>query len=151
MIRVSGIAVLLSALGLLSMPTYASVSSEQSIRVLSAWTRPTPPGISMAVGYLTIENHRQQPVTLSSVSSPWAHHVDVHESRMEAGMVHMGAMQLQIGAGESVHLRPGGLHLMLMDLTQPLRLGQAVPVRLSFSDGQTISATLVVRADADRP
>ena len=141
----------LMMVGLLSLATQADAPRDQSIQVTSAWTRPTPEGASMAVGYLTIDNHSQHAVQLRSASSSWAQEVTLHESRLDGGMARMTAVDLKIGAGQRASLKPGGMHLMLMGLTRPYRLGEEVPLQLSFSDGQVIKTSLLVRAEAKQP
>ncbi len=141
----------LMMVGLLSLAAYADAPRDQLIQVSAAWTRPTPEGTSIAVGYLTIDNHSQHAVQLVSASSPWAQQVTLHESRLDGGMARMTAVDLQIGAGQRASLKPGGMHLMLMGLTQACRLGDAVPLQLSFSDGQIVKTSLLVRTEAKQP
>jgi periplasmic copper chaperone A len=62
---------------------------------------------------------------------------EVHEMRMDAGVMRMRAVDaIKLPAGQTVELKPGGYHLMLLDLKQPLALGDKVSVTLRFKDLQ---------------
>jgi periplasmic copper chaperone A len=76
-------------------------------------------------------------VRLTGVSSPVAGVAEVHEMKMDGDVMKMRAVPvLEIPAGGTVELKPGGYHLMLMDLKQALPLGSLVPVTLMFKDGK---------------
>jgi len=69
---------------------------------------------------------------LVAASSPWAGVVEVHEMAMDGSVMRMRALSggLALPAGKTVELKPGGYHLMMMDLKQPLKAGDQVPVTL---------------------
>jgi hypothetical protein len=72
---------------------------------------------------------------LVSASSPVAGVVEIHEMKMDGGVMKMSAVKsLAVPAGKGVELKPGGYHVMLMDLKQPLKEGETVPVTLNFED-----------------
>ena len=113
--------------------------------VRDAWTRQTP-GSDVAAVYLTLQNPTQRPVTVVGVESAAAGHAMIHESKTEGGISKMRAHeQLVIAPGETVKFEPGGLHVMLHGLTQPLAVGQNIPLVIELADGTKISATAVVR------
>jgi periplasmic copper chaperone A len=110
-----------------------------------AWTRQTP-GSDVAAIYLTLQNPTKQPITVVSIASSAASMAMIHESRTEGGISKMRAHeQLVIAPGETVKFEPGGLHVMLHGLTQPLAVGQSIPLVIQLADGTRVSVTAVVR------
>jgi copper(I)-binding protein len=72
---------------------------------------------------------------LVAVSSPVAKAAEIHTMTMDGGVMRMRAIDsLPLPAGKTVELKPGGYHLMLLDLVQPLKAGETVPVVLTFTD-----------------
>ena len=70
---------------------------------------------------------------LVGVESPVAGLVEIHEMRMEGNTMRMRAVpRLELPAGQAVDLKPGGYHIMLMNLKAPLKNGESVPIRLKF-------------------
>jgi copper(I)-binding protein len=100
----------------------------------------------VAAVYLTLQNPTKQPVTVVGIESSAAGHAMIHETRTEGGISRMRAHeQLVIAPGETVKFEPGGLHVMLHGLTQPLAVGQSVPLIVQLADGTKISVAAVVR------
>lgn len=120
--------------------------SSGHVQIDHPWSRPTPPGVTMGVGYMVINNHGDQAATLVSASSPRAGHVSIHQSKMEDGVMRMLALKdgLVIPAGESVALEPSGYHLMLEQLNSALVADERVPLTLSFDGGRKIEVELTV-------
>lgn len=84
---------------------------------------------------------------LVSVSSPLAGVVEIHEMAMDGNVMKMRAVpSLDLPAGKAVDLKPGGLHVMLMDLKQPLREGDSVPVTLVIEGRDGKRESLEVKA-----
>jgi hypothetical protein len=92
---------------------------------------------------------------LVSASSPVAGIVEIHEMAMEGSVMKMRAIPgLDLPAGKPVDLKPGGFHVMLMDLKQPLKAGESVPVTLVIESGgqrQTVEVKAAVRPLAHSP
>ena len=103
-----------------------------TVRVEGAICRPTPVGRQMTGCYLTLTTTTAD--RLVTVSSPDANLVQIHESRIESGMMMMGELRegLPLPAGEAVALAPGGNHLMLMGVAEPLVAGDTVALTLTF-------------------
>lgn len=111
----------------------------------SPWSRATPPGATVGAGYLVIRNTGKAADRLVGAATPAAAMVQIHEIRMADGEMQMREVEaLEIPAGGSVRLEPGGLHLMLMDLTAPLVTGTTVPVTLEFAGAGPIPVELAV-------
>ncbi len=85
---------------------------------------------------------------LVSASSPVAGVVEIHEMAMEGTMMKMRALPagLELPAGKAVALKPGGYHVMLMDLKQQLKAGETVPVTLVIESADKVRETVEVKA-----
>jgi copper(I)-binding protein len=111
-----------------------------------AWARPARKGATGAA-YLTLDNVGALPIRIVGLSSPVARAVEAHETTQHDGMAHMRMLPaLQVPARGRLQMRPGGLHLMLVELARPLAVGDAVPLTLRTADGATIALTARVRA-----
>ncbi len=109
--------------------------SGDPIVVRDAWIREPPPR-SPAAGYLTLENRGGEPVELVAVATEAAAQTEIHVMEHQDDRMTMRQVSaLQLPAGEEVALKPGGTHLMLMELRQPLRDGDEVELMLRFGDG----------------
>jgi hypothetical protein len=115
--------------------------------ISQAWARATPGGAKTGGGYLTIENKGSAPDKLVSASADVAGKVDVHEMSMNNGVMTMRPLEggLAIDPGKTVKLAPGGYHLMMMELKDPLKKGDKVPVTLEFEKAGKVAVTLDVQ------
>ncbi|MPY65203.1 copper chaperone PCu(A)C [Deinococcus sp. SDU3-2] len=106
-----------------------------------------PPGATETSAGMTLRNPGKTPVVLTAARSSAAGHVMLMTTRRDAqGRVGMsGVKSLTVPAGGQLVLKPGGDHLMLMDLKRPLRLGERVPLVLVARDGRTLSVSATVR------
>ncbi|MEO8811559.1 MAG: copper chaperone PCu(A)C [Caulobacteraceae bacterium] len=129
----------------------SSAAAPRSPRVADGWTRPAAAGVNGA-GYLTIVNAGGSADTLVAAASPSARRVSIHQSRMTEGVMSMRSVpRLAIPAGGTIALAPGGYHLMLEGLVRPLRVGDRVPVALTFAKAGPQAATLLVRLAPPSP
>ncbi|MBB5321450.1 copper chaperone PCu(A)C [Marinobacter oulmenensis] len=117
------------------------------------WSRPTPPGTPMGVGYMAITNNADSKATLVGASSPRAGHVSLHQTIMDDGVMRMQPLDngLEIAPGQTVKLEPNGYHLMLEKLASPLKAGERVPVTLRFRKRDPINIELSVQSLDDAP
>jgi copper(I)-binding protein len=137
----------LATLTLLASLAVASPLRAQppSLVVQNAWVRATP-GAQVAAAYLTLRNVSSSPVTVTGVESPIAGHAMIHETTVQGGQSKMRPHeQLVVAPGMTVKLEPGGLHVMLHDLKQPLTVGQTVPLVITLAGGGTLQVTAAVR------
>jgi hypothetical protein len=122
----------------------------QNVTVSDSWVRPAVRG-QMATGAF-VSLTAKEATRLVSVSSPVAGVVQIHEMKMEKDVMKMAALPngLELPAGKTIELKPGGLHIMLMDLKSPVVADSTVPITLTFQDknGQpsTIDLKLPVKA-----
>jgi copper(I)-binding protein len=120
-------------------------AQQASLVAQDAWVRATP-GAQMAAAYLTLRNVSSKTVTVTGVESPVAGHAMIHETTVQGGQSRMRPHeQLVVAPGMTVKLEPGGLHVMLHDLKQPLTVGQTVPLVITLAGGGTLQVTAAVR------
>jgi copper(I)-binding protein len=115
------------------------------VAVTDAWVRGTVAGQMATGAFMQLTS----PVDMALVgaASPAAKVVEVHEMKQEGGMMKMNAVdRLPLPAGKSVELKPGGYHVMLMDLARPLKEGDVVPLTLTFVDKAGVKQTVEVKA-----
>ena len=144
--RVPTFVLLLSAIPLI-LSSITPAEASDTIAVSEAWTRATPPGAKVAAGFLTIKNNGTEPITLKSASTEIAERVEIHSMTMKDGMMEMRALTdgLKINPGESVTLKPGGLHLMFLQLKDTPKVGGSVSGTLNFKDIGNINVNYVVQ------
>lgn len=103
------------------------------LRVQHPWSRPLPPVSPTGAAYMVIENHGQQPDALIGVSTPIAGHAELHEHVHQGDLMKMQQIErVEIAPGERVEFVPGGYHVMLFDLRQPLTADTAYALTLEF-------------------
>lgn len=145
--------------GGLAAATHASVAAAAEVAVgdlliSGGFTRATLPNAPVGGGYLTITNQGSQADRLVSAASPVAGVTQIHEMKMEGDVMKMGELPsgIEIPAGSTVTLSPGGLHIMFMQLKQPLVEGAKVPLTLTFERAGVIEVQLDVGSiGADAP
>jgi periplasmic copper chaperone A len=132
---------------LLGAPARAEEVKAGDLVISQAWSRATPGGAKVAGGYLTIENKGSTPDRLIGGSADDADKVQVHEMTMNNGVMTMRPVDqgLTIEAGKTVKLAPGGYHLMMSDLKNPLKRGDKVPVTLEFEKAGKVKLSLDVQ------
>jgi hypothetical protein len=105
------------------------------------WVRATAPGAKVAAGYLTIRNPAAAPDRLLGAASPAAARVEMHVTVKEGDIMRMREVkELRVPARASFELKPGGAHLMFVDIGQPYREGEKVPVTLRFERAGEVRA-----------
>ena len=127
----------------------AGTATAASLKIEDAWTRATAEGAKVAAGYLTLRNGGAGADTLVSVSTPAAERGEIHDMSMtDDGVMKMRhlAEGLEIPAGGTAELKPGGMHIMFLGLKQPLVEGGTLEVTLTFKSGTVTTVTLPVRA-----
>lgn len=114
----------------------------------AATSRETPLAGGTGPGFLRIRNAGASDDRLLSATSPAVEAVEIHEMSMADGQMQMRALPdgVAIPAGATVELAPGGLHLMLIGVREPLAAGQTVPVALRFEKAGTVTVPLAVLA-----
>jgi len=130
---------------LVALLAFAAVPAIAQVTVTDAWVRGTVAGQKATGAFMKITSATV--AILLSAASPVASVVEIHEMAHEGGMMRMRAIgELKLPAGKPVELRPGSYHVMLMDLKQPLKEGESVPVTLTFRDASGKQTSVQVAA-----
>ena len=141
-------AILLAAAPWLAVRATAETYGVGTIQIGKPWTRATPKGATVAGGYMTVSNKGSTPDRLIGGSSVVAGRFEIHNMVMEQGVAKMRPVEggLEIKPGETVELKPGSLHVMLMGLKQPLEKGQKVKATLEFEKAGKVDIEYAVEA-----
>lgn len=129
---------------ILAMLLAAAPAWAQAPTVTAAWSRATPGGSQVGAVYLTLSSPGGD--TLTGVSTQAAAKAEVHEMSMDGGVMRMRELPagLALPPGQAVTLQPGGYHIMLMGLVQPLKQGQSVPLHLTFAKSAPVDVVAQV-------
>ena len=115
------------------------------VTVKNPWARGTVAGQTASGAFLELQSSAD--ATLIGVASPAAGVVEVHEMRMDNGVMKMRAIpRLDLPAGKTVALKPGGYHIMLMDLRKPLTKGEILPLTLKVEGKDKKLVSVEVKA-----
>jgi copper(I)-binding protein len=111
-----------------------SFAAAQTVTISNPWVRATVQGQKATGAFMTVT--AKDNAKLVAASTPVAGIVEIHEMKMDKDVMKMAALPngLDLPAGKSVDLKPGGFHIMLMDLKMPLTKDIAVPLTLTFQD-----------------
>ena len=119
---------------LLVAATSALAQNAGDLQINGAWARATPKGAQVGGGYLTITNSGTTPDRLIGGSTPVAAKLEVHETSMSGGVAQMREHDkgVEIKPGEKVEFKPGGNHVMFVNLKEPLVQGKPITATLEF-------------------
>jgi periplasmic copper chaperone A len=120
--------------------------AQSAIQVTGAWARSTPPGAKTAAAYLTVVNTGTQADRLVAVTTPAAGAADVHRTINDNGVMKMRpAGPVDVKPGAPLTLSPGGYHIMMTELKQPLADGQDFPLTLVFEKAGKVEVSVHVQ------
>ena len=123
--------------------SFAAVAQTGKVEVKEAWARATPAKAENGAAYVTLVS--QIADRLVAASTPVAKKAEFHEMSMQNGVMKMRQIQgIDLPAGRPITLKPGGYHIMLLGLNQPLEPGQTIPLTLTFEKGGTEQVTATV-------
>ena len=124
----------------------SKTAATNAIKIEDAYTRATVPGQQVAGGFMKIEN-KGVADQLISASSTVAGEVQLHEMAMDGNVMKMRQVkEIAVPAGGVIELKPGGLHLMFMNIKAPLAAGETVPVKLKFAKAGEVEVKMPVNA-----
>lgn len=131
----------------LALAGMAATASAQ-IKVENAWVRATVAGQQSTGAFMKITS--TEPVRLLSVSTPVAKTSEIHEMKLVGEVMKMRAHPDGVGipANTPLELKSGGYHLMMMEMDQPIKAGEVVPLQLQFTNAKGKAQTLTVNAKA---
>lgn len=123
-------------------------SPSGSLTVTDAWARPSTGMATAGAAYLTITNGTGEADALLSVATPAAANPEIHETTAAgSGMMGMHPVdRIDVPAGQTVKLEPGGYHIMLINLTGELTAGSTIQLTLTFEKAGQVTVTAEVRA-----
>lgn len=117
-----------------------------SIESDDLWLRESVPGAENGAGFGTLKNATTSDISIVDASSEVSDTVEIHRHVHQHGQMAMERMDaLLIPAGESVELRPGGYHLMLMQLQEPLKPDDSFQVTLYLDNGEEVQFAVPVK------
>ena len=128
--------------------TAGDVVAAGDLRISSVWARAMLPNQPAGGGYLTVANTGGEPDRLVGGSSPAAGRVEIHSMEVVDDVMTMRPVEggLEIPAGGTVELKPGGLHLMFLEVSDPFEEGETVSVTLEFEKAGKVEVTFPVRS-----
>jgi copper(I)-binding protein len=136
----------LFAFWILLAPFAVSGADAPSVKVANAWARATVPGQNTGAAYVDLTSDRG--AALVAAGSPLAARVELHSMTNEGGVMRMRQLpKVDLPAGQTVKLEPSGVHLMLVDLKQPLKPGDRLPLVLSVQSSGMSLTTLTIEAE----
>ena len=128
----------------LLLTSMAALAQTAAVKVEGAWARAMVRGQASSGAYMSLT--AKDGTRLVGVTSPAVGVAEVHEMRMDGDIMKMRAAPvLDLPAGKKVELKPGGYHVMLMDLNAPLILGSSLPLTLLFKDSKGVESKLELK------
>ena len=136
-------------LALLALPASAHEYDLGALHIGHPYARPTPPGASTGAAYFSIANKGKAVDKLVRAATPRAQGAELHSMSMEGDIMRMRQVKdIAAVGGATVKLEPGGFHLMLTGLKQPLKLGERFPLTLYFEKAGQVTVDIVVQEAA---
>ena len=118
---------------ILLLSLFLAAPAWAQVEIYKPWARATAPGAKVAAGYLVVRNKTAAGDRLLSVTSPVAARVETHVTVKDGDIMRMREVKgYDLPANGSLELKPGGSHLMFIDIRQPFKEGDKVPVVLKF-------------------
>ena len=140
------IAIVLAALNGLPAAC-AQKSSAEAPQISDVWIKATIPGSNVSAAYLRIKSAKT--VKLVKAETAVANIAELHSMNMKDGVMEMKAeLAFNVPAGKTIELKPGGMHIMLMQVAKPIKAGDKVPLTLTFDTGGGNSLVMNVEAIA---
>ncbi len=123
----------------------AGAAAQTAPAVEQPWARATIGNSTVSAAYMTLRNPTGQPDRLLEASTPAAGRVELHTMTMDNNVMRMRRVDaIDVAAGGATQLRPGGLHVMLMELRQPLRAGEQLQLTLRFERAGTVQVAVPI-------
>jgi hypothetical protein len=112
----------------------------------NAWIKNLPASVPVRAGYMTIHNGQANAIGIVAIRSDSFASVEIHQTIAEDGMMRMESVpNLVIESDSTVQLAPGGLHLMMMNPTEPTRPGDILEIVIELDDGSTQNLNMTVK------
>jgi copper(I)-binding protein len=132
--------------GAAALCAHAQEFKHDHLTIAQPYARATVPGQAAGGGYLKLHNKGPSDRLLAA-STPVAKTVELHSMTMEGDVMRMRQLDaIEVPAGKTVELKPGGMHLMLMGLKAPLKAGDSFALKLKFEKAGEVAVQAKVRA-----
>ncbi len=137
-----------AVLGLLALPVQAADVMAGMLKISAPWARATPKGASVGGGYLAITNMGKETDHLVGGSTPISSRFEVHEMKMENGIMKMRPVQvgIEIKPGQTVTLAPNGYHVMFVGLKEQLKQGDHFKATLDFAKAGKVDVDFTIES-----
>ncbi len=134
------------------LATTALAAGSAPVSVSNIWARVLPPVVPNGVVYMKVTNNGAAAERLTTISGNVSKAIEIHQTVEESGIMKMQRQKagIVIPPGEMVAFSPNGLHVMLVNLTEPLQEGQTFPLILHFESGAAIKITVSVQQVASQ-
>jgi copper(I)-binding protein len=148
MVKAAGIFALVLAAAVWTCAASAHEYTVGAIKIDHPWARATPKGAKVGGAYMTLTNTGKEPDRLTGGTAVIAGKLELHEMITAGGIMKMRALAkgIEIGPGQTVALKPGSYHLMLIDLKEPLVKGQKIKGTLVFEKAGSVEVEYVIEA-----
>lgn len=134
------------ALATLTLPALAGEAKLGALEIKDAWARATPVKAPAGGAFITVVNTGATTDNLLSASADVAKTVELHTHITQGDVMRMVAVDsVEVPAGKSVAMAPGGLHVMLIGLKEPLKEGTSFPLELTFAQAGKVTVTVDVK------
>lgn len=136
----------MASFGFIAQACATEVVTAGSLRIETPWMRATPGGAKVAGGYVRITNTGPQPDRLIGAAIPIAGRGAIHSMTMAGSVMKMAPVPegLPVGPGQTIELKPGGLHLMFEDLKSAPKVGEPITGTLTFERAGTVTVSFAV-------
>ena len=134
-----------------ALPSGIVLTAEDGVTIQGAWARASAGAATTGAAYVTLMGGAK-PDRLTGVSTPVAEMAEVHQTINDNGIMKMRSVAgVPIPAHQTVIFSPGGYHIMLMGLKQPLTAGQSFPLTLTFAHGKPTTVDVKIRGLGHKP
>jgi periplasmic copper chaperone A len=131
---------------ILCLFSFQVMADSSKVEFSDGWIKQLPPVVPMRAGYVQISNPSNEEVVITAMQSDAFETVELHETTMKDGMMQMVQQDsIVIPAKGSIHLKPGGKHIMLINPLSPLAIGDKVNLIVTFSDSKAQNIQLEVK------
>lgn len=140
-------AITAALVGLVAVAGLATESRAEPIQIGQPWARATAPGAPTGAAFMVLNNNGSQPDLLIGAATPVADRTELHTHLMDDGIMRMRQVEaIEVAPGSPTVLEPGGLHVMLMGLQEPLVEGETFPLTLDFQDAGEITIDVTIQS-----
>ncbi|MDH5680012.1 MAG: copper chaperone PCu(A)C [Spirochaetota bacterium] len=127
-------------------PAEKKAETLKPLMIVKPWIRLRPPGMKVTGGFVKLENPNNSPVKLISAESDICEATELHEMIHEKNVMKMKKVDsIEVPANGTMDLKPGGYHLMFINLKKPLKADQKVTVKFSYEKGLSQTVTFNVK------